>query len=158
MLPTSASPGRQRAVSSCATPLQRRVVAVAAAKHGSHELSGSDKRDNQMAIASLSTSLIGGAGLAALGLGVEDSLPLFAQTPSNVLGWSYFLAWSISFYVSGGLGMHAASLLHAACAEQPSATGCCLFAPSACQGSCIWACCCVLHVFRAVSCSFGSCV
>lgn len=49
----------------------------------------------------LAASLLGGMALGASPWGVEESLQgSWAAVPSNMLGWSYFLAWSISFYVS----------------------------------------------------------
>jgi hypothetical protein len=60
-----------------------------------------DKRDNQIAMITLAVSLLGGMALGASPLGVEESLRgSWAAMPSNMLGWSYFFAWSISFYVS----------------------------------------------------------
>ncbi|KAF6252889.1 hypothetical protein COO60DRAFT_1297682 [Scenedesmus sp. NREL 46B-D3] len=59
----------------------------------------SDKHDNQVALVTLAVSLLGGAALGASPWGVEESLRgSWASVPSNMLGWSYFLAWSISFY------------------------------------------------------------
>jgi hypothetical protein len=65
-------------------------------------LQESNNRDNQIAMVTLAVSLLGGMALGASPWGVEESLQgSWAAVPSNMLGWSYFLAWSISFYVSG---------------------------------------------------------
>lgn len=59
----------------------------------------SNSRDNQIAMVTLAASLLGGMALGASPWGVEESLQgSWAAVPSNMLGWSYFLAWSISFY------------------------------------------------------------
>jgi hypothetical protein len=55
----------------------------------------------------LAVSLLGGMALGASPWGVEESLQgSWAAVPSNMLGWSYFLAWSISFYVSHTVQQH----------------------------------------------------
>lgn len=63
---------------------------------------GDTDQDKQMAALSLAVSLGGGLLLGHLGLGADEALPLAVQELSASLGWSYVLAWSISFYPQVG--------------------------------------------------------
>lgn len=50
------------------------------------------------AVATLVASLVLGGLLGGAGVGLDESLPESAQQLSAALGWSYFLAWSVSFW------------------------------------------------------------
>lgn len=54
--------------------------------------------DEAAAVATLAASLALGALLSGAGVGLDDSLPAAVQGPSAVLGWSYFSAWTVSFF------------------------------------------------------------
>lgn len=58
-----------------------------------------EANDKRMAAISLAASLGGGLVLSHVtSLGFDEALPPAVQQWSSALGWSYVLAWSISFY------------------------------------------------------------
>lgn len=58
-----------------------------------------EANDKRMAAISLAASVGGGLVLSHItSLGVDEALPPAVQQWSSALGWSYVLAWSISFY------------------------------------------------------------
>jgi hypothetical protein len=60
---------------------------------------GDSPQEKQLAVVSLSVSAAGALALSyGAHLGVDAALPVWAQAPSAALGWSYVLAWSLSFY------------------------------------------------------------
>lgn len=100
-----------------------------------------EANDKRMAAISLAASLGGGFLLSHFDVGLDSTLPLEVQQWSSALGWSYVLAWSISFYPQvRQQGWEAArvtcvveltrppTLLSAACqlAETPLAAAICL--------------------------------
>lgn len=71
----------------------RSSVVAAAQQAPQHDSEAQDKR---LAAISLGISL--GGGLLLSQFGVDEALPEWSQQASSALGWSYVLAWSISFY------------------------------------------------------------
>jgi hypothetical protein len=58
-----------------------------------------EANDKRMAAISLAASVGGGLLLSQVtSLGIDKALPPAVQQWSSALGWSYVLAWSISFY------------------------------------------------------------
>jgi hypothetical protein len=73
---------------------------VAAAQESNVASDDAESRDKKLAAVSLAASL--GGGLLLSSFGMDDSIPEWSRQASSALGWSYVLAWSISFYPQVG--------------------------------------------------------
>jgi hypothetical protein len=79
---------------------QPRSAVVAAAQEPNVASDDAESRDRKLAAVSLAASL--GGGLLLSSFGMDDSIPEWSRQASSALGWSYVLAWSISFYPQVG--------------------------------------------------------
>lgn len=77
-------------------PCHRQHRRVAAAQQQSNTVEDEEAQDKKMALISLAASIGGGILLSQLGM--DEALPDWSRQASSALGWSYVLAWSISFY------------------------------------------------------------
>jgi hypothetical protein len=69
---------------------------VAAAQQQDSILVDDEAQDKKLALVSLAASI--GGGLLLSQFGMDEALPDWSRQASSALGWSYVLAWSISFY------------------------------------------------------------